>query len=82
MDIIIENLKIRALDEKLCEFLKHVDADILTDFEVLQILIEAQSFDIDFEVDERDDVRIAILKAGKKYTYTFHAVDFDSIHLQ
>lgn len=84
MDIFIKNLKWRAITYKLCDFLSDAGAHLFMNAdgrEGIDVIINSNCFEINFESDEREEVLIRLIVKGKKIAYTFDSADIDSVCL-
>lgn len=85
MDIVIHNLKWRAITSELFNFLFEVSAKVFLSAEDeadgIDIIINNNCFQINFESDEREEIVVKLIVKGKKIAYTFDSTDVDSICL-
>lgn len=85
MDIVIHNLKWRAITSELCDFLFEARAKMFLCAEDkadgIDIIINSNCFQINFESDEREEIVVRLIVKGKRMAYTFDSVDVDSICL-
>lgn len=85
MDIVIHNLKWRAITNKLCDFLSEAQASMYISTgdsaDGIDIIINSNCFQINFESDEREEIVVRLIVKGKRIAYTFDSADVDSICL-
>ena len=81
MEIYIIGIKLRAVTDKLCDFLSDSGAKIWLSQKdgCIDAVIDSSCFSVEFDSDERDTVVVRTVNRGKKVAYTFDSADIDKV---